>query len=274
MVEEVLGLRLEKGHSAADWSTRPLPPAWLNYAALDVEVLLELRDVLERELAEAGKLDWARQEFAALAVAPPPAPRMEPWRRTSGMHRIRTRRQMAAVRALWESRDALARQRDVAPGRILPDSAIVAAVLADPKGVAELQALPVFGGRHHRRLAARWFAALDQGRRLPDAQLPQHTVPTDAPPPVSRWMDRDPDAAARLAAARAGLAELAERLRMPVENLLTPEVVRRLAWTPPVDIGVPHLTEVLRRHGARPWQVELTAELLSEALSRRAERPA
>ncbi len=274
IVEEVLGLRLEKGHSAADWSTRPLPTPWLNYAALDVEVLLELRDVLERELALAGKLDWAHQEFAALAVAPPPAPRVEPWRRTSGMHRIRTRRQMAAVRALWQSRDTLARQRDVAPGRILPDSAIVSAVLANPQSVADLVALPVFGGRHHRRLAGRWFAALEQGRTLPEAQLPLHTLPSDAPPPVSRWADRDPDAAARLAAARSGLTELAERLRLPVENLLTPEVVRRLAWAPPPDISEPNIAQLLRGHGARPWQVELTAPLLSEALSRRAERPA
>ena len=267
MVEEVLGLRLEKGHSAADWSTRPLPQPWLNYAALDVEVLLELRDVLERELSAAGKLEWAHQEFAALVLAPPPPPRVDPWRRTSGMHRIRTRRQMAAVRALWQSRDALARQRDLAPGRILPDSAIVAAVLADPKGVVELQALPVFGGRHHRRLANRWFAALDQGRKLPESQLPQHTVPSDAPPPVSRWADRDPDAAARLVAARTGLTELAERLRMPVENLLTPDLVRRLAWAPPADIGVEHIADLLRGHGARQWQVELTAGPLSAALA-------
>jgi ribonuclease D len=266
MVEEVLGFRLEKGHSAADWSTRPLPRPWLNYAALDVEVLLELRDVLERELAEAGKLEWARQEFAALVAAPPPAPRTDPWRRTSGMHRIRTRRQMAAVRALWQSRDSLARQRDLAPGRILPDSAIIAAVLADPKGVPELQALPVFGGRHHRRLANRWFAALEQGRTLAESQLPQHTVPTDAPPPVSRWADRDPAAAARLAAARAGLAELAERMRMPVENLLTPDVVRRLAWSPPAEVTLETVSAVLTRQGARAWQVELTGQLLTDAL--------
>jgi len=132
----------------------------------------------------------------------------------------------------------------------------------------------VFGGRHHRRLAGRWYAALEEGRTLPDAQLPLHTVPSDAPPPVSRWADRDPDAAARLAAARAGLTELAERLRMPVENLLTPEVVRRLAWAPPPDVSEPNLAQLLRGHGARPWQVELTAPLLSEALSHRAERPA
>ena len=266
MVEEVLGLRLEKGHSAADWSTRPLPPPWLNYAALDVEVLLDLRDCLERELAEAGKLEWARQEFAAISAAPPAPPRAEPWRRTSGLHKIRNRRQLAAVRELWQSRDELARQRDIAPGRVLPDSAIVTAVLADPKSIGELQALPVYGGRHHRRLANRWFSALQQARRLPEAGLPLHAVHTDGPPPINRWAERDPAAAARLVAARGRLAALAEQCRLPVENLLAPDLVRRLSWSPPPDVEPAGVAAALRRGGAREWQVELTAGPLSDAL--------
>jgi ribonuclease D len=60
LVETVLGFTLEKGHAAADWSTRPLPTEWLRYAALDVEVLVELRDELAAELAEQGKTEWAR----------------------------------------------------------------------------------------------------------------------------------------------------------------------------------------------------------------------
>ncbi len=132
MVERVLGYTLEKGHSAADWSTRPLPGAWLTYAALDVELLVDLRDALAEELQSQGKLAWAHEEFAALAASRPPAPRAEPWRRTSGIHRVRSARGLARVRALWEARDELARRRDLAPGRVLPDSAIVAAAQADP----------------------------------------------------------------------------------------------------------------------------------------------
>jgi ribonuclease D len=147
LVERLLGYELEKGHSAADWSTRPLPQDWLNYAALDVELLLDLRDRLESELAEQGKLDWARQEFAAVRTAPPSAPRAEPWRRVSGIHKVRSPRALASVRSLWEARDELARKRDRAPGRVLPDKAIVAAAVANPHTVTELQNLPVFGGR-------------------------------------------------------------------------------------------------------------------------------
>ena len=127
LVEQMLGLGLAKGHGAADWSTRPLPADWLTYAALDVEVLIELRDAMADLLESQGKLDWAMQEFAAIVAAPPPPPRVDPWRRTSGIHKIRDTRVLAVVRELWYARDDLARRRDLAPHRVLPDSAIVAA---------------------------------------------------------------------------------------------------------------------------------------------------
>jgi ribonuclease D len=267
MVENVLGLRLEKGHSAADWSTRPLPEEWLVYAALDVEVLVELRDALEQELRGQGKLELAHEEFEAVRRAVPPAPRAEPWRRTSGIHRLRTRRQLATVRALWEVRDAMARRRDTAPGRILPDSAIVAAVTAAPKTVAELLALPVFGGRATRRHVDAWFGALRTAAALPDEQLPQPTAPGDGPPAGNRWADRDPVAARRLTRARAAVMALAEELRMPPENLVQPDAVRRLAWDPPNPLGEQVVAEALRRSGAREWQIARVAEPLAQALA-------
>lgn len=147
MVESVLGYALEKGHSAVDWSTRPLPEPWLRYAALDVELLVDLRDALEKELDRQGKLEWARQEFDAIASAPPAPPRKDPWRRTSGMHKVRRRRQMAVVRELWESRDRIAQRRDVSPGKVLGDAAIVEAALALPANVHTLSALPGYGQR-------------------------------------------------------------------------------------------------------------------------------
>lgn len=153
LVERLLGYQLEKGHGAADWSQRPLPADWLNYAALDVELLVPLRDTLERELAAQGKLEWALEEFEAVRTAPPAKPRPEPWRRTSGIHRLRSPRQLAGVRALWLARDAIARDRDLSPGRVLPDRAMIEAALADPPDETELVRLPVFRGRAQRRMA-------------------------------------------------------------------------------------------------------------------------
>jgi ribonuclease D len=265
MAELVLGHQLAKEHSAVDWSRRPLPESWLAYAALDVEILVDLRDALEGELERQGKLSWVHEEFAAILAAPPTPPRTDPWRRTSGIHRLRGRRQLAVVRALWEARDELARRRDVAPGRMLPDSAIIAAALAGPATPEALGRLPGWGGKATRRLVPTMWPHLDRARHLEDADLPRPATPGDGPPPASRWADRDPVAAERLTRARAAVTAIADEHGLPVENLLSPELVRRLAWSPPAATG-DAVGEFLLAGGARRWQVELTAGPLAQAL--------
>lgn len=265
VVESLLGYSLQKGHSAADWSRRPLPEDWLVYAALDVEVLVDLRDALAELLTGQGKAGWARQEFDAILAAGPPAPKADPWRRTSGVHGLRSRRQLAMLRSLWEARDDVARRRDIAPGRVLPDAAMVSAVQADPKSEADLLELPVFRGRANRKMVGTWFSALARGRALPDSELPVHNRPGDGPPPVNRWADRDPAAATRLQKARAGLAALSEQHAIPVENLLSPDLVRRLMWSPPEPRELESIAGALRAGGAREWQVGLTRDLLTDA---------
>jgi ribonuclease D len=268
VVESLLGFSLVKGHSAADWSTRPLPQEWLVYAALDVEVLVDLRDALAALLEEQGKTEWARQEFAAILAAGPPVPRQDPWRRTSGVQGLRNRRQLGILRSLWQARDDLARKRDIAPGRVLPDSAMVSAVQADPQTEGALLELPVFRGRANRRLVGTWFGALARGRALSEEDLPPHSRPGEGPPPVNRWADRDPAAATRLQVARAGMAELSEKHDVPVENLLSPDLVRRLMWMPPEPRDAEGVAAALRDGGAREWQVELTRDLLTDAATR------
>ncbi|MEU4544425.1 HRDC domain-containing protein [Nonomuraea dietziae] len=268
MVETVLGLRLEKGHSAADWSTRPLPEDWLRYAALDVEVLVELRDVLHDELVASGKLAWAQEEFAAILAMPPAPPRSDPWRRTSGIHKVRNVRALAIVRELWTMRDQIAREGDIAPGRVLPDAAIITAALEMPRTKKALTDITAFTGRSARRHMGAWLDAVHRARTLADSELPAPSTPGEGPPPANRWPDRDPAAAKRLAAARAVVAALADEHRMPTENLLQPEAVRRLTWEPPAEISDETVAERLRSLGAREWQIGLAAHPLAKALGR------
>lgn len=270
VVEQLLGLGLAKEHSAVDWSVRPLPTPWLRYAALDVEVLVELRHVLADELERQGKLEWAREDFAALAAAAPPPPRVDPWRRTSGLHRLRTRRQLAVVRELWETRDALAREQDVSPGRLLPDTSLVAAAVAQPTGPRGLLSVANFSGRGARRFATSWQQAIDRAMALPEAQLPPQHRPAEGPPPARVWADRDPVAAARLGRCRAVVTALSTEHNVPAENLISPDLVRRLAWDPPSPAGRDAVAEFLLEYGARPWQITLTLTGLVEALALRA----
>ncbi|MFD6896441.1 HRDC domain-containing protein [Rhodococcus sp. NPDC060086] len=270
IVAQTLGFELKKGHGAADWSKRPLPDSWLNYAALDVEILVELRDEMAAELDRQGKSEWAAQEFEHIRLAGPPKPKPERWRRTSGVHAIKNARKLAIVRELWTARDEIATRRDIAPGRILPDSAIVSAAQSVPNTIDGLRGLPVFGGPRQRRSSRAWLSAIERARALPDSELPPLTPPLDGPPPAGRWARHHPEAAARLTAARTELSALGEEVSVPVENLVSPELVRRLCWDwelPATADAAAYIDSRFAAGGARPWQRELTVTRLSKALA-------
>ncbi|TGN63938.1 ribonuclease D [Nocardioides eburneiflavus] len=269
LVETVLGQRMRKEHSAADWSTRPLPESWLEYAALDVEVLLELREHMVTELEKAGKAEWARQEFDHL-LGFEPAVRVDAWRRTSGVHRLRGRRALGAAKALWEARDAIAAERDVTPGRILPDSAIVVAATVMPTDRRALLSTPGFHGRGAGRYASTWVDALQRVREMPEDELPTRAPRGDGPPHPRTWADREPVADRRFKSARESMLNLAEEHQLPVENLLTPDFLRRLMWAPPATREPAELAQAVREqlasYGARPWQAELVTGALVGAI--------
>ncbi len=263
VVEETLGITLKKEHSAADWSTRPLPESWLEYAALDVLYLLDVEEILRRELREQGKTEFAEEEFAhTLAVQPKP-PREEPWRRLRGLHSVRGGRNLAVARALWEARESYAREQDLAPGRLVPDRALVAAVLANPQSKSALAHVADFTGRASRSQLDRWWNAIVEGRA---STLPprERAAAHDTMPNHRSWPERFPEADARLKAARAAVEQRAEELHMPTENLLTPDFVRRLSWEPPATTPEA-IGASLGELGARPWQIDETAQRIADA---------
>ncbi|KTR02259.1 ribonuclease D [Curtobacterium luteum] len=273
VVEQLLGITLAKAHSAADWSTRPLPQSWLVYAALDVELLPDLRDALAAVLEEAGKTRIAEEEFQAVLTRAPKPPRAEPWRRLSGMHALRGARALAIARALWTARDEYARETDIAPGRTIPDAAIVAAAAANPASKGELAGLKAFTGRASRSEIDRWWAAVEAGRTTED--LPRLRAAGDPSlPPPRAWADRNPEADRRYKAARAAVVARAEALDLPVENLLTPDTLRTVSWEPPTPIATETVGAALAVHDARPWQVEETASIIAEAFVAAAQEPA
>lgn len=263
VVSELLDVHLAKEHSAVDWSTRPLPEPWLEYAALDVELLVDLRDAMTVLLDSSGKMTIAQQEFEAALAKPEKEASHEPWRRLSGLHTLRTPRLIAVARELWLTRDRMAAERDVSPGRLVPDASLVAAVAANPESKAALAKVKAFNGRASRTLLDEWWAAMERGRNATD--LPALRVKTNELPPARSWSDRNPEAAARLVAFRAVVQDRADALLLPVENLLTPSLLRSLAWDPPQPFDVHTVSRVLNEGGARDWQVENCAAALAAA---------
>lgn len=263
VVEEALGLHLAKEHSAADWSTRPLPAAWLVYAALDVELLLDVRDEISARLDAAGKTELAQQEFQAVLARDVPEPRAEPWRRLSGLHTVRGQRALAVARELWHARDDYAQEVDTSPGRLLPDSSVIVAARSPLASKRDLAALKTFSGRASRAQLDRWWAAIERGLATDD--LPAFRSSDESIPPPRSWSDRNPEADRRMRALKPRLQSIAEQLDLPLENLLTPEHVRRIAWAPPPEIDEHSARQALEELGARPWQIDATAQVIAQA---------
>lgn len=268
LLEALLGVGLAKEHSAVDWSTRPLPREWLTYAALDVELLIELRNLIAQMLEEQKKLTWALQDFQAILNAPPPPPRIDPWRRTSGMHKVKRREQLAIVRELWNSRAAIAAELDVAQGRLLSDAAIVELALASPQTKKGFEkALRPIGLRPRwSERTSLWIEAIERALALPATQLPELKSKSDGIPPAKVWKEKFPDKYAPYTHARHALTVLSKELQIPTENILSPDLLRRLIWKGPEAAEVESALIAL---GARPWQAELVAPSLVKALAQR-----
>jgi ribonuclease D len=279
LLESIMGVLLAKEHSAADWSARPLPKEWLTYAALDVELLVELRNHMYTILEDAKKLPWALEEFASILKAPPAPPRVDPWRRTSGMHKIKKRDQLAVMKSLWIARDAVAAKHDIAAGKLLNDSAIVELAIAVPTNKKEFEkCLRPLG------LRARWMENLQlwldsiaAAVALPEDQWPTMRTNADTLPPIKLWRDKFPEKFAPLSHARASIELIAQENQIPVENLITPELVRRVCWKPPIGatstLSVSEVEKALTELGARQWQIDLVAPALAAALLEREPLP-
>jgi len=261
VVEETLGLRLAKEHSAADWSTRPLPEDWLVYAALDVEVLVQVRDVLQGRLEDAGKADWALQEFAHELAREHGPTRSSSWRGLHGLGSLRTAKQLAAAREMWTRRDQLASEADLSPHRVIRDRDLVAAAKEAPRGREAFdRALPA-----KLRHKDRWWQAARSGIELPAAHLPERSE-RSYPPPHKLWSKKYPEVSERYQHVRAAVNERAEDLEMPPENVLQPALLRQWVWEHEEAPAEAELEQELIDLGARTWQAEQAAPVIHRAL--------
>lgn len=271
LCESLLEISLAKEHSAVDWSIRPLKSEWLDYAALDVAVLIDLRDKVEAALRDSNKLTWAEEEFAAALKMELLKPRSEPWRRTSGMHQIRSRFELALIRALWQARDEIAKEIDLAPGRLLNDAVIIELARNKPKLRKDLLELPIVKMRIRNEIQTsyidRWLNVLNEAYQVPEENWPEMRARGDSLPAPKVWRDKFPIANAQLLHARSNLAEISKQFSIPQENLISPDTVKRIIFNSGKEASIPvsptsrrELAEALRAMGARNWQVEHVLE--------------
>lgn len=287
-----LGITLAKEHSAADWSYRPLPRDWRNYAALDVELLIDLERAMTRDLKQQGKWEWALQEFAyALQEGLQPVkPHPVPWLHISHISALHNdRRALAVAKELWAERDRLAKEYDIAPTLLLSDAAIIEAAQKKPHNARQFREIRSLNERVRMHLGnerdkmferyapiqrkvkpSLWKRTIQHALDLPDNQLPVlPALPNDdavvnAPKSMKFWKQHHPERYAMLQRCKTLLNQIAEDTRTPVDVLIKPQIVRNLCWTD--DPASRDVAQFLEEQGARAWQIQLLSESLTRVI--------
>lgn len=267
--ETVLGVSLEKSHQAEDWSIRPLPTDWLRYAALDVELLPELYQQLTDRLRDKDRLSWADQEFeyARTHVMHTKEPS---WENLKGVRKLRQPRQLAVAKELWTTREAIARDKDVAPTRVLPSKAIIEAALRYPDTRRKMLSIPDFHRPRARAYKDDFWAALRRAQTLTATEMPQRQdlATPGVVPPVRHWKRTNPEALERLQLIRTAVQAAAEPVDLEPEVVLEPAAQRAATWEPlPASGAAGTLLDRLVAAEARPWQLELTQPALERVFA-------
>ncbi len=265
LLEDELAITLDKEHSAVNWSIRPLEIDWLNYAALDVEFLHKLMFALKTKLINQQKLTIAQEEFASLCNWKPSESKKDPWRRTSGMHDIKTGLDSCIVKNLWLTRDEIAKAQDIAPGRLLNDSSIIEIALIKPKTEKELSDLKTIKYRSNQQYSSIWFETLQNSLKLDPSSWPIKVPNSEAIPLPKSWEQKNPEAFNRLKTLKVLLAAKSEEINIPIENLCSPEIVRKWCWLFPTQAKLATQNWFFAQ-GARKWQSEILAGLIESLL--------
>lgn len=290
MLEEFLDVTVAKDKGREDWSARPVPEAMLTYAALDVELLIDLLETATPRLESLGRADWYRQECDHVHDQWSRPVSQPDWTRLRGLGHVRDPRGLEVVRRLVDARTDIARARDIPPEHVLRASAILE-VAQEPgrasrqlsrnlAGVSRLarSARGSAGSGIHRDLKDRFTGAVGQAMDTTRAELPERPR-TVAGHPDHRTWSRDHPVADRLATGfREGVDRLASTTGIKAEDLLTVRSIRSVAWTvslsvdglsadiiagtgtaeaDPVGIVEELLGGTLADKGCRDWQISL-----------------
>ncbi|WP_333619324.1 HRDC domain-containing protein [Dietzia sp.] len=292
LVESYLGVHMAKEYSRADWSRRPLPAAWLEYALEDVVFMPELLTMLleDTETVPIDVPDYYPESLAGESRAQlyaelmeqmvqwrPNPPGKDRWRRLSKLSTLRSPREYARARELWSVREEIAAREDIAPHRIVRDASIVEAAHRDPRSFDKLAAIRGFADSEVKGVIPRFVAAIKEADALGTKQLPPRKVPhTDTPDRPSHrfWKTKAPGANALLGAARERLAEVSDIARIEMQTLLSSAMLREWVWAAAgtnaaTTRGVDPrevISTSLSAAGASPWQIRFVTPALLGAL--------
>ncbi len=266
MIEEKLNITLEKLHSNENWSMRPIPQKWLDYAALDVEYLIDLRDILYKELEETHKLEYALEEFEYCLDTTYPK-FLERQKEKQNLQNIfhfvpgayaLSPRELAVVKELYLSRESLAKKLDTAPSSLLSTKALVQAAKTMPKSREEMVKLSLFKGAKNRPHKNRWWGAIARAKNYPEDKLPVYKAKEHKDIyPNTAWIKTYPNKYERLQIIKEISANIAEQVNTRVENIITTRDKNIIAWNLSDFPSLEEIDDVFSLCSLRNWQKNL-----------------
>jgi ribonuclease D len=251
LLREVLGVELtadKESFQRADWAERPLSDGMAAYAAGDVVHLPALWSSLEHQLDDAGRKHWYEQELAWIIERADEDTR--DWTRVKGAARL-TGAQRAVLRAVWDERERLAKQHDLAPNRLVHDDVLRDLAVDPPRTEAQLVRRSQRRRSLLRKHAADLLDAVERGLAA---------EPEEKDNGGRRWTDRDK---ATFDALRRARADVAEGLDLDAGVLCPSRPLWRAVAAEPTDPAALCAAVELR-----PWQTELLADALWEAYTK------
>jgi ribonuclease D len=171
LLGRILGKMLEKGETRTDWRVRPLSPAQLEYAALDVQHLPQLFEVIRKDLIKAQRLEWFEEEVQRRQQALIEIQQREAWHRIGGVQSMRGK-QLGVVQALWRWREQRAEQRNLPARRVLRDDLLLELA---KRGWTDVNRIASIRGLHHpgmQRILPEIAACIADGLANPEPAWP------------------------------------------------------------------------------------------------------
>jgi ribonuclease D len=172
LVEEILGLPLEKGESYTDWCARPLTESQLRYASDDVRYLPAIAAKLRSQLAEMGRSAWVREEMSVYETPDSFGSRPdEAWKKVTGRGALRPK-QVAVLKELARWREETASQRDLPRGWVVKDPTLIELARRAPSNSNDLLAIRGLTSKEVERSGHALLDAIQTGRTGPEVKMP------------------------------------------------------------------------------------------------------
>jgi ribonuclease D len=240
VLRKYLNVELDKRYQRADWSRRPLEEGMIIYAAEDTRHLHTLSGILERKLADKGRLDWAREEFALLEQVRNNEQDGPLFLRVKKAGTL-DRRQLAVLEALLQWRDGEAQRRDCPPFKVVGNASLLDLARIMPATSRALTGIEGLPPKLAGRYGAAFLQAIEAGRNLPAEQLPVY--------PRGEPRVRDPEVDERVAVLKKWRTQKAADLEIDPGVLINNALLEDIARSRPRN-----LSDLEKLSAMKDWQ--------------------